>query len=796
MRFSYGLPLGKLFYIKSWQNRPQVLLPHNLYVDFVHMKRHGLWNLNCAKIRCLSNHFSATGLNSNLHQSKCDDKSSKDGNVSDVCIKHEPAVFVTCEHQNTAVECDDSKRQYDLTCGGDISNRASRSGQCCDSVVQIKDEQNLHNNREPFKSDSMELCGTYFDEQAKIHTTNGQYAVEMKYVPNVSETSTSSKHRNYSDIVEKDSKVLSKFYLESNGMLGRGQEVGIHTTVISFNETHRDDFENEGKDHPGKSNHRFDIEDDYAVYIKYEPKMSDTKGFGHTDVDTMLIDNLGGRSREEPTSTPLHVGHQVDKNEQIQQISAKNEIRGRCSVPCENENSNKSLFSVQDAPASDCLTDNICQRDSNDFKSVSTQTSHASRKMSATSPRAAEDPYECEFNTKIYYNYTKQQKLKHAGEKLYTCDTCTYSTTYQTSIIRHRMRHTGAKPYTCDVCGFVCRSPQYLKHHKMKHTGEEPYTCDTCTFSTRFPHHLKQHKLKHTGEKPYKCDICTYSTIYSSSLKQHKIKHTREKSFTCSQCEYKTNRSTNLKQHQLMHLREKLYTCDICTYSTPSNLLLSKHLMKHKDKPFQCDECGYGTDTSYKLKIHKMTHSGDKPFKCDTCGYRTRTAYYLQQHKMKHTGEKPYTCDSCSYSARFKHQLKQHKFCHRGDKSDTYADEDTLEERLYTCDTCTYSTTSNNLLSKHKTTHKEKPFQCAECDYRTDKSYKLKIHKMIHTGEKPFMCDTCGYRTRTAYYLQKHKMKHTGEKPYTCDSCSYSTRFKQQLKKHKRLYHNNECISN
>ena len=32
------------------------------------MKRHGLWNLNCTKIRCLSNHFSATGLNSNLHQ--------------------------------------------------------------------------------------------------------------------------------------------------------------------------------------------------------------------------------------------------------------------------------------------------------------------------------------------------------------------------------------------------------------------------------------------------------------------------------------------------------------------------------------------------------------------------------------------------------------------------------------------------------------------------------------------------------------------------------------------------------
>ena len=48
--------------------RPQVLLPHNLYVDFLHMKRHGLWNLNCTKIRCLSNHFSATGLNSNLHQ--------------------------------------------------------------------------------------------------------------------------------------------------------------------------------------------------------------------------------------------------------------------------------------------------------------------------------------------------------------------------------------------------------------------------------------------------------------------------------------------------------------------------------------------------------------------------------------------------------------------------------------------------------------------------------------------------------------------------------------------------------
>ena len=61
-----------------------------------------------------------------------------------------------------------------------------------------------------------------------------------------------------------------------------------------------------------------------------------------------------------------------------------------------------------------------------------------------------------------------------------------------------------------------------------------------------------------------------------------------------------------------------------------------------------------------------------------------------------------------------------------------------------------------------------KVFKCDECDYNTTKSFRLKIHKRIHSGEKPYKCDQCDYSSTHSSTLKQHKRKHTGEKAFKC----------------------------
>ncbi|KAL1437964.1 hypothetical protein MTO96_010434 [Rhipicephalus appendiculatus] len=75
------------------------------------------------------------------------------------------------------------------------------------------------------------------------------------------------------------------------------------------------------------------------------------------------------------------------------------------------------------------------------------------------------------------------------------------------------------------------------------------------------------------------------------------------------------------------------------------------------------------------------------------------------------------------------------------------------------------------------TTDGEQPRQgrllhCELCDYKTERSYNLRVHAMSHTGERPHKCHLCPQSFLQSHNLNKHLRIHMKERPYKCHICS------------------------
>jgi len=221
----------------------------------------------------------------------------------------------------------------------------------------------------------------------------------------------------------------------------------------------------------------------------------------------------------------------------------------------------------------------------------------------------------------------KQQIADHFSAAPFQCDFpgCSYASSANGTLTRHKRTHTGEKPFQCDFpgCNYACTTSGDLTRHKLTHTGEKPFKCDFpgCNYASTRSDCLTVHKRTHTGEKPFQCDFpgCNYACTQSGSLVTHKRTHTGEKPFKCDfpGCNYTCTQSGDLVTHKRTHTGEK---------------------------PFQCDfpGCNYACTQSGDLTRHKLTHTGEKPFQCDfpQCGYACSESGHLTRHKKSmHTQE-------------------------------------------------------------------------------------------------------------------------------------------------------------
>ena len=274
-------------------------------------------------------------------------------------------------------------------------------------------------------------------------------------------------------------------------------------------------------------------------------------------------------------------------------------------------------------------------------------------------------------------------------------------------------------------------------------------------------------ELKHLKNNPYRkydfsCKICGKSNKHYVKIYSHVVSHVG-KFIHCTEC----NKSCkwpepHLKTRHSDHQSPR-YTCEICDKEVIGKASLERHKATHI--MMYCDMCDFhceGQSNMYVHKDRKHFKRWKKEVVCPTCGKVLGSKDYLKDHMKIHEKDRqPLQCEFCDRTYITEHSLLNHQRAQHFEKK-------------FVCDVCGQKFYTEFKQKAHYLRYHTdlKPFQCTECDYKTNNKRALEAHRSNHKPPK-YSCPFCGKKFIQKQSMDKHIMTHTGEKPYGCKDCDF-----------------------
>ncbi|KFB52429.1 hypothetical protein ZHAS_00020674 [Anopheles sinensis] len=269
--------------------------------------------------------------------------------------------------------------------------------------------------------------------------------------------------------------------------------------------------------------------------------------------------------------------------------------------------------------------------------------------------------------------------------------------------------------------------------------------------------------------------------------------------YECTVCLTRFSHRKNLLSHLRRLVRD--YQCPVCRVCFDRPRLKMAHMKQlHPDylrfaarksysleaQPLKiCCGCGERFNTIDELTTHgKQKHAPahgqeqeglrmDSNWQCTICYKRFKTRANLQNHQRSVYLEKPFTCGQCGEAFTYLSRLEAHEQGH-------------ALERRFVCETCGNAFKTKVGLTAHGVIHREKTFQCTECDYSSSKSFHLTSHMRRHSDNKPFQCQQCPMQFRTKSNLVSHMQSHGRVKSFPCRYCDRQYKYVSDRTKHER----------
>jgi len=204
-------------------------------------------------------------------------------------------------------------------------------------------------------------------------------------------------------------------------------------------------------------------------------------------------------------------------------------------------------------------------------------------------------PKKCTFCLEVFVHsssLTRHIRQKHEGSfipegkktNLYArCPVCS-QVFYKTSINKHiRVKHHGQKPYSCDICKKQFVAKCNLVNHMWQHKNQRqrPFKCTQCKKAYLREALLEQHMRSHRGVKPFVCNECGLQFTVKSNWQRHVAEHDGTRNYECEHCHKKFSRSYYLTDHLKVHTGEKPYICGICGKTAATRSNYNSHLRTH-----------------------------------------------------------------------------------------------------------------------------------------------------------------------------------------------------------------------